>query len=439
MTRPFLIGALLLAGCPPRTSETTPEPAPQPQAEVAQVGELQLALRPRATRGLVRASLWIDAGSRDGTPPATATLAAWAAGEGIATPDATVFEARCEKNDLDACLTPLGEALATRAVGAESHAALRARLVDARRRAAADPRRRAEVLAIAAALESPAVDPLGAAEDDEGLSRAAITDFLRAHYGIGRALLILQGDLPDDARDHVERVAGGWPRAETPRAARRQPTTGARTLTETASQGATAIAAFFDDPVAAEAAAAVTAGSRVFALRGGTVVLTTGGTPELRARTHHLATLTLTRATPIESAGGAEEDSDPTVAIVSRWLDAGSGSVRALGVGASCAEGRGRPELEECTRRVRGAVAEAVAAAAPERNGTIDGRAGAIQLPNGAQVRSERVPGPVGVVVRFAGGPNESPPGAHGRAAIAARALALQCDHPVLPFTESTG
>ncbi len=441
MTRALLIAALLLSGCPPRSGETTPrpEPEPQPQPEVARVGELQLALRPRATRGLVRASLWIDAGSRDGTPPATATLAAWAAGEGLATPDATVFEARCEQNDLDACLAPLGEALATRAIDPERHAALRARLVEARRRAAADPRRRAEVLAVAAALESPAVDPLGDATDDEALTREAISDFLGAHYGIGRALLILQGDLPSDVREHVARVASGWPRAAAPRGTREAPAAGARTRTETAAQGATAIAALFDDPAAAEAAAAATAGTRLFALRGGTVVLSTGGTPDLQERTHRLATLTLAGEPPAASATGEADESDPTVAIVSRWLAAGSGGVRALGVGASCAEGRGRPELEECTRRVRAAVDAAVAAAAPERTGPVDGHSGAVRLPNGAQVRSERVPGAVGVVVRFAGGPNESPPGAHGRAAIAARALALECDRPVRPFAESTG
>lgn len=429
------IGALLLAGCPIR-GETTPTPVPQPQAEVAQVGELQLALRPRATRGLVRASLWIDAGSRDGTPPATATLAAWAAGDGMATPDATVFEARCEREDLDACLEPLGRALGMRELDPEAHAALRARLEGARRRASADPRRRAEVMAVAAALESSAIDPLGSAEDDEALTTDAVRAFWTSHYGVSRALLILQGDLPDDARARVERVTAGWPRAGAPRAARDVPAAGARSLTETAARGATAIAALFDDPAAADAAATALPGARVFGLRGGTVVLVNGG-PDLEARTHQVATLALA-GDPITSAA-EEEEADPTVAIVSRWLGAGTGSVRALGVGVSCAEGRGRPELDVCTERVETTVAHAVASAAPEREGEVDGRRGAVRLANGAQVRAERVPGPVGIVVRFAGGPNESPPGAHGRAAIAARALAAACDLPVDPFAESTG
>ncbi len=432
----LLIGALMLAGCPPRAG-TTPTPVPQPQPEVAQVGELQLALRPRATRGLVRASLWIDAGSRDGSPPATATLAAWAAGEGMATPDATVFETRCEREDLNACLEPLGRALATRALDPETHAALRARLEDARRRAAADPRRRAEVLAVSAALESPAVDPLGSAEDDEALTSEAIGEFWRAHYGVSRALLILQGDLPDDAREQVGRVSAGWPRAGAPRAARETPAAGARSQTETAARAATAIAALFDEPGAAAAAASALPGARVFGLRGGTVVLVAGGR-DLEARAHQVATLTLA-GDPAPAAEPDEEDDDPTVAIVSRWLGAGSGSVRTMGVGVSCAEGRGRPELEVCTERVETTVAHAVSSAAPDREGEVDGQRGAVRLSNGAQVRAERVPGPVGIVVRFSGGPNESPPGAHGRAAIAARALALACDLPVDPFAESTG
>lgn len=436
MTRLLAIVALLLAGCPPRGG-TTPSPVPQPQPEVAQVGELQLALRPRATRGLVRASLWVDAGSRDGSPPAVATLAAWAAGEGMATPDATVFEARCERNALADCLDPLRRALATRQLDRETHAALRARLVDARRRAAADPRRRAEVLAVAAALEAPEVDPLGDAEDDDALTREAIAEFWRAHYGVGRALLILQGDLPEGARERVGELTAGWPRAAAPRRPREAPAAGARSATETAARGASAIAALFGEPAAAQEAARQLPGARLFALRGGTVVLVGGGR-DLPARAHRVATAMRAEDGASGSPREAEGD-DPTVAIVSRWLGAGQGSVRAMGVGVSCAEGRGRPELEACTERVRATVAQAVAAAAPEREGEVDGSSGAVRLANGAVIRSERVPGPVGVVVRFAGGPSEAPPGAHGRAAIAARALALGCELPVEPFAESTG
>ena len=72
MTRLGLTAVLLITlGCGPRRGPAPP--APQPQPAVAEVGRLQVALRPRATQGLVRASLWLDAGSRDGAAPAVAT------------------------------------------------------------------------------------------------------------------------------------------------------------------------------------------------------------------------------------------------------------------------------------------------------------------------------------------------------------------------------
>ncbi|MAQ13496.1 MAG: hypothetical protein CMN30_01655 [Sandaracinus sp.] len=433
MTRLGLTAVLLITlGCGPRRGPAPP--APQPQPAVAEVGRLQVALRPRATQGLVRASLWLDAGSRDGAPPALATLAGWVAGGGMATPDATLFEARCERDELERCLEPLGAALATRLVDAERHAALRARLVDARRRAATDPARRAEVLAVSAALGDSAVDPLGTAEDDERLTLEAIQGFLAAHYGVERALLILEGDLPEDTTDRVAGATATWSHAAGPRGPRDPIAPGTHAAFETATAHARRLAAVFDDPASAALVAARFEGSRLFPLRGGTVVLVPARRSALEDTAHRLAA-----QLRLVHREGTARPSDPTAAIVSRWLGAGSGEGRALGLGAACAEGRGLPEIEACEASTRAVFERALAAAEPSHQGDISGEAADLVLANGARIRARRTPGPLGLVVRFTGGPSESPASAHGRAAIAARALAATCDVPVRPFVEPTG
>ena len=434
MTRPALLALALLSACGPRGPGPV-TPSPQPQAAVESVGELQVALRPRATQGLVRASLWIDAGSRDGAPPATATLAAWAAGDGLATPEATLFEARCEREALEDCLETLGRSLATRALQPKHHAALRARLVAARQRAATDPLRRAEVLAVAAAMDDASVDPLGSAEDDADLTIAAVEAFLTEHYGAARALLVLEGDLPEDASAQIGAHTAGWPRAMATRGARPAPPPGNRSAAETSTAHARALAAVFAAPPDAERAAALFDDSRLFALRGGTVLLVHARRTEVEGLAHRLAT-----QLRLMGASAAVGGSDPTAAIVSRWLGAGDGAPsQAMGLGAACAEGRGLPELEPCAEGAATAFERAVAAAAPERRGEVTGGSADLVLANGATLRVRRVPGPLGLVVRFAGGPSESPPGAHGRAAIAAHALARSCALPTRPFVEPDG
>ena len=410
---------------------------PPPQAEVAQIGALRVAMRPRATAGLVRVSLWIDAGSRDGAPSSLATLAAWSAespeAPALVTPDATLFEARCETDSLAECLAPLGAAMAVRGVDAQRHAALRARLREDRLRALADSARRAEVLAIARALDDPAVDPLGAQSDDDALTIDAVVSFLAAHYGVERALLVLQGELPTDAAHVVRTISARWPHAAQPRGTRTPAPSGARHAAETASRTNLSIAGLFSSASEGARAATVLEGARVFGLRGGTVVLGSASLDSLTHQIHQLSTVTPSVDEP------ARTSSDPTEAIVARWLGAGTGSERSIGVGITCSEGRGHRTLQECEARVKERVDRGLEAANPIAESHGDASSADLRLTNGATVRVRRVPGPMGLVIRFMGGPSEEPPSVHGRSAIAAYALAQSCPAGVRPFVEAEG
>ena len=153
--------ARALAAC---TSTTTPtrsttarRTTPRLQVRALAVEHVQLP-----SDGLVHLALWIDAGSFDADPPATATLAAWAVESEVlstrATPDGIELSIRGTTDRLDALLAQLADALATRTLDDARHRALSERLADSRRRALASPARRADELALRGLL-GPAVSP----------------------------------------------------------------------------------------------------------------------------------------------------------------------------------------------------------------------------------------------------------------------------------------
>ncbi|MBX3248464.1 MAG: insulinase family protein [Myxococcales bacterium] len=202
-----LVGALVACGHAPTPSSRSPSG----RAALA-VGELSVVVVPTASEGLVRASLWIDAGTRDGG--AAATLAAWALRrdglEARATPDALELSVRGEAGELDAMLRALAEALSTRALEPSSHAALRAQLDDARRRAAAHPTLRADALALRATLGT---DPFTGDP-----SREDVEAFFATHFGPSRALLVVVGDASE--REVERSAAAAFRRAPAARSTR---------------------------------------------------------------------------------------------------------------------------------------------------------------------------------------------------------------------------
>ena len=70
-----------LFACHGETAQrTTPPPPPFQVVHTLHVGTRVVSLA-RQTRGVVRLALYIDAGSRDASPPQAATIAAWLAAQ----------------------------------------------------------------------------------------------------------------------------------------------------------------------------------------------------------------------------------------------------------------------------------------------------------------------------------------------------------------------
>ena len=198
----------LLLGCP-RTGETT---LPSGETRVIAVRGLEVRVLPRDTTGLVHAALFVDAGSRNATPPSAATLATWSAAGALdsrTTPDFVSLRAEGPSDGLSETLDAMASALSARSVEPEAHARLVARWEDARRRAIAQPSRRADALALTALLGAGA-NPL-----DGDIATIAQTEaFLSDHFGASRALLVIVGDIdPDRAEDLVRRAFDSVPAA----------------------------------------------------------------------------------------------------------------------------------------------------------------------------------------------------------------------------------
>lgn len=221
-----IVSAMIVAGCGATVTRTGPG-AHEPAATV-HVGAVELLVVTRATAEHVALGLWIDAGALDGQNPTVAIVAAdVAAAEGsgsggpaiepVVFPDGTLLRVLCRRSDLDRCVTALGRSLSTRAVddGALARAVERAR---ARRDAGlGDPVREAHALALSGALGLP-VHPLGEASDE--VPASAVESFLAAHYGAGRVLLVVVGDVVRDAVASLVRAGLEEARAHASRATR---------------------------------------------------------------------------------------------------------------------------------------------------------------------------------------------------------------------------
>ncbi|MET0385242.1 MAG: hypothetical protein ABW321_04750 [Polyangiales bacterium] len=196
---------------------------------------LRLVTLPRATPGVVRVALYVDAGSRDAHEPQAATIAAWIAAEtadvsdalAIETtvfPDVTELALACTSDGVATCVERLARALATRDATPAAMSRARTRLREGQRRALArDPHEQADHLALHALLGPTATSffPLGRPDADLTAATDLVPGFLRDHYGPRRALLVAAGDVePIDVREAATRWFSRVPAAARPRAAR---------------------------------------------------------------------------------------------------------------------------------------------------------------------------------------------------------------------------
>lgn len=425
--RGALLAALVALGCGPGA-----RPAARPEVPGAVIDEaagVQLMLLPRPMQGQLWLALFIDAGARDATPVHVAAVAAWSAcGPEISArvlPDATELALPCTNDTLPACLDSLAAALGTRSVGARALTAAMTRLRSERARALATSGRAADALALEALLGT-SVDPFG---DGGHVERGAVEDFLADHYGAGRALLIVIGDIgPSTLRDAVATAFDALRSPRRVRAERPDPTGGIRV--EVGDADATSVATLFATPRAAAHVArrwvarvdSATASADVFPLRGGTALIVRGSGP-LGPLVDRLREL---REEPFDGAAVRTPDDPRGLASWhgARWASAGATQVGGLGVGAVVDGGRGDDidaEDPDAALRTRAAAElEAELGWDPGIDGRIDDARADVRLENGARLIARRIPhtGRVAVAALFEGGAVEETRRQHGLTAL---------------------
>ncbi len=429
---------LIGLGCGAPARPARPSAPDEPALEEA--AGLRLLAVPRPTPGRVWLSLWIDAGSRDASPPAVATVAAWAVApadaEARALPDGVELARGCDAAALDACVRSLAEALGARAVGPERLSASLERLHHDRARADADPSRAADALALEALL-GPGATPLARAEDDARIDADAVRSFLTDHFGPDRALLVAVGDVhPDAVRAAAERAFASLPAARRARATRGAPATDARVEVGDgdALSAVTTFASAREAVAAAHRLIARLDGAQadVFPLRGTTAVMVRGAALEPgvlvdRMREVHEET---------ERDAALPTPEDPRALARwhgARWVAGRGETSGGLGLGALVAGGRADRLVDDpdapLRERVRGTLTAALADG-PAFDGPVGESSAAARLPNGARVAGERLAGTdnLAVSVLFDGGAREETAREHGTTALLAAAAARACD-----------
>jgi len=466
MRRAVIIGTFvsMLAACGGATTAGTTV-VDDPEMAVETIAGLRLATVPRSTPGLVHLALFVDAGSRDASPPQLATAASWAAGEGLGPrvlPDGTVFEVSCEVDALEGCMRQLAGALGTRQVSSDV-AALHERLVAVRRRAHTEEGRAGDLLALAAVLgdDAASFSPLGDAEDDDDVTASALEAFFADHYGPTRATLVAAGDVTGGGlRDAVRSAFTGAANALALREERSldvdqgvhvNVTVGDQTVTSAALATQTGAAATSIARTLAEAErTGDAAGARMmvygFGVRGGgLVIVRMAGRRPAEAGRRLVSALgrAALEAPPPQTIALPPDPRDSARLVGNAWLS-GAGVSRdgaeiAIGIGAVVAGGRAdavsesdpdAPVRERAERFLSRAVDDAWAHLSPELRGDQNDDGAAVALAdNGARVDVVRRPADtdVAVAVRFLGGGAADPPALHGRAALLAELSATAC------------
>ncbi|MCA9581254.1 MAG: insulinase family protein [Myxococcales bacterium] len=236
---PIAAAILWAIGCAPAPIP----PAKVPDPSFNRHGALRVAVVPEPSPGWMDLSLWIDAGSADGSPPQTALLAARLAATdanlsraATVYPQGTAFHLRCRTAQAPHCTETLLRILSTRHTSAPELASAKGQLERDRQRSNADGLRTVEEGAIRTLLgdeSAEALFPFGIAEDDASVTAETIETFWADHYGPSRALLEIRGDaswsLVDGA---LKAVRSSLPEARRHRLERRIPEgDGVRTAT----------------------------------------------------------------------------------------------------------------------------------------------------------------------------------------------------------------
>jgi len=457
-----ILAIVAILGCGGAGLVTTPRNASAGLSISTVSGARVVALR-RSTPGVVQLSLWIDAGSRDASPPQLAAVAAWQAAEqsgegatGHALPDSTSIDLTCESVSIDACVRRLIRGLSTRQVdGLETTMAeLRRR----RRLAATDESRQADSLALRALLGVAAsgFNPLGADEDDPRVTPDAVQRFLADHYGASRALIVAVGDVDAAALgEAVGEALEDCPPARAARGPRGLPVIREPIVEVEVGEGNTVsvATAAADLTTAAGLAAELHRGDghevsemplsvHAFEVRGGALLLArlSGADPADATRdlVRHLARVRAEGVAPFpldlpeapaeaaqrlgQAFGGGRGNPPRPVAAV--------GAVIAGGRGDAAANADPDAALRTRWAEILGtARAAGVSAATPHVVGDLGSLRASARTENGARIEvMRRVGDPrVAVAVRFRGGASGDPAELHGRTALLATLAVTAC------------
>lgn len=380
------------------------ETLPPPEAErTERVRDLELLVQPRPAGGLVHASLFLEVGAAFVDPPAVAALAAMAVErpglEARATHDRIELRVRGTAAQLPAMLARLAEALADRDL--DDHAELRARLDDTRRRAYADPVRRADLLALRAHLGAGA----DALAGDPSLED--VRAFQSVAFGTRHALLVVAGEVEAaEVRALVASAFEGAPRGspyggrapELPQDAAPVERSGDRNhFTVAATRWSMAEALALAEWLGPSATSV-----QVYPHARGVTVLARARRPEDATRLQRDAAL----APPGEQAEGAGSLEAQVALASAMWRR--QNPPTGVAFGGVCAESAracpGAREVEDV-------------------DVTIDGPRATLRAANGVQVVAEQRPGDEAVALHVVTGGV-----AHGDTVLAAHALGAMCD-----------
>ncbi|MEM9070203.1 MAG: insulinase family protein [Myxococcota bacterium] len=389
----LVVPLLLVLGCPPRTTQTSETTPASAETHAVQVRGVPLRVIPMESSGLVELRLYLSAGTLHAATPSAAVLAGWSLEDENTnvrvSADRIEIRRRLPSQELASGLEAMADALRRTEISVDAHAALLARWRESARYAAADPTRRADVLALRSLLGE-AADPFSGRD----ATRADVAAFFQTHVGVGRALLLVVGDVdPDMAEDAARDALADLPRAEA--APEQAPPDPSEPALEEGTEVRFSVALEAGTRAAAHGLAERALRSRIADHAhvfphptGVALLLRTDALPRLRAAlwlAHH------GEPAPVDLPG------DPMEAEVRAWISA-EGERGAVQVGGVCPEG-------ECEARV---VAIAEEAARGET-------ANVVVVPR----RSREV----AWSLRFASGG-----GSHGETAVLGRALAERCD-----------
>lgn len=449
--------ATACGGAQPLGAVTSPVP------QVGPAG-LHVMVLPRPTPDVVRLSLWIDAGTRDATPPQLATVSAWAAARAGGTdvnvrvlPDGTEFWVECGNSDIESAIVQLARAIATRDVDAATLTALHGRLTSERSRQELDGRHVAARAALVAAVGDDFANellPFGTAANDADVTGSRITRFLSDHFGPNRALLVAVGDTHADSLDRaIATDLAAVSRAQATRAARTipPPSTTTAALVGRATVGWVAAAIVGKDHSSAAAALAGVTGqwsgrqvdARWLPMRGGTVGLLLAQTDdplhEIRSAIDAIARNPADQSSALEAV--AEDLASVSERVGVRFCageaaEAPDDATIGIGFGVALAdgtrsgpedEGRAQQRVESTERELQTTIDRAMRA--PTFRGTVGATAANVVLDNGARIAvQQRASSTVAIAIRFLGGASEEHSTSHGRTAVLSLLSAQACE-----------